>query len=125
MVVAGVGVSRWLWSKMMNKVIVCCLVATLLSGNMASSSGVNNKVRETGSGDRLLTWAEMMNGQVIHHHLVTMSLSETWHCVACACWLAGADDVALPHHACCVGVCCAPCGWWMVMAIHDGVGHSR
>ena len=70
-----------------------------------------NKVREMGSGDRLLTWAEMMNEQVIHHHLVTMSLSATWHC-----------DVALPHHACCVGVCCAPCGWWMVMVIGDGVG---
>ena len=106
----------------MTEVIVHRLVATLPGGNVAPSSAVKNELGGTGSGQELLTYVEN-NEQTSRSSFSATSLSAMWHCAVRTHLLAGANDVALPHHACCAGGCHALVGggWlsagWLVMVV--------
>ena len=92
----------------MTEVIVRRLVATSPGGDVAPSSGVNNKGRGTGGEHCLLTYNGNDKRQVVCR-LVAALLSATWHCVVRARLL---GLMTWPHHACCVRTCRARCGQW-------------
>ena len=106
----------------MTEVIVHRLVATSPGGDVAPSTAVKNELGGTGSGQELLTYVENDKRTSCSSFSAT-SLSATWHCDVRANLLAGADDVALPRHACCAGGCRALVGggWlsagWLVMVV--------
>ena len=97
----------------MTEVIIHHLVAMSSSGNVASSSGVNNKVTETGSGDRLLTWAKnnVSTSHLLFGHHVTVRNMALCH----AQWCCHIMLAALGHAVFIVGS-----GWLSCMVVGDG-----
>ena len=92
----------------MTEVIDCHLVATSPGGDVAPSSGVNNKGRGTGGEHCLLTHNGNDERRVVRH-LVAALLSATWHCVVRARLL---GLMTWPRRACRVGTCRARCRQW-------------
>ena len=101
---------------MMTEVIIRHLVAMSPGGDVAPSSGVNNKGRGTGGEHLLLTYNRNDEQQVVRC-LVTALLSAMWHCVVRAHLL---GLMTWPHHACHVGTCHAHCGQWTGV-LHGGL----